>query len=100
MILSLLLASFASCKISYRRLAEYDYNKDGRWFYAQLTKYQQPFYDALEYWRINNLLTGAPSMYLDSDEHLNVKVDQSIIKLYIVEFAKDIKKYPTASATP
>lgn len=83
MILSLLLASFASCKISYRRLAEYDYNKDGRWFYAQLTKYQQPFYDALEYWRINNLLTGAPSMYLDSDEHLNVKVDQSIIKLYI-----------------
>lgn len=83
MILSLLLASFASCKISYRRLAEYDYNKDGRWFYAQLTKYQKPFYDALEYWSTNNLLTGAPSMYLDSDEHLKEKVDQSIIKLYV-----------------
>lgn len=84
MFLALFLFAFANCKQRKRRRAKYNAQEDGRWFYQQLTKYQRPFYDALEYWRKNNKLTGAPMMYLESDSNLKIKIQQIIIKQYVM----------------
>lgn len=82
MFILLLLVSFSSCKKII--LEDYDFANDGPWFYSQLTKYQKPFYEALEYWRTNNLLTGAPMMFLDSDGNLTNHVEEDLLKLYVM----------------
>ena len=93
MFFALFLSALVNCAQRRRKNVKYDAQKDGRWFYQQLTKYQKPFYEALEYWRENNLLTGAPMMYLDSDNNLDNKVLEITIKQYLLGYSSALNTH-------
>ncbi|OHT16478.1 hypothetical protein TRFO_02759 [Tritrichomonas foetus] len=64
------------------------------WYYKQLTKYQKPFYQALEYWRIEDKLKeGTCTMYLDSDSNLEFTIEQTLMMQYALGYSTALNQH-------